>query len=122
MLVCGEGHANVLSRGIPQSMNNNRNKKPDWSLSIKTRTGVEPEGRGTIGAGWTSDDGSIVIKLNPCVVLRFEDMATISLRLFPADYVKRTRTVSEGPERARTASDGPDYSKSPRDEDDETPF
>jgi hypothetical protein len=54
-------------------------RKPDFNLSTLN---TETEVRGRVGAGWKERDGSISIKLNPCVVLNAHD--PINLRLFPA--------------------------------------
>lgn len=55
-------------------------RKPDYRLSVKERGG---ENRGTVGAAWKNDDGSISIKLTPCVAITSRDDVTIVL--FPVE-------------------------------------
>ena len=38
---------------------------------------------GTIGAAWHREDGSFLIRLDPCVVVRWDD--PVFLSLFPVD-------------------------------------
>ncbi len=56
--------------------------KPSHSLGLMDKETGE---RGTIGAAWVNDDGCFTIKLNPGVVLSYEQMkgGAMTLRLFP---------------------------------------
>lgn len=47
------------------------------------------DARAEIGAGWQNEDGSIAIRLNPCVVLTAESMIVITL--FPVDRKEKAR-------------------------------
>ena len=58
-------------------------RRPDFRLKAMTRQGVTPERKGTIGAGWQNDDGSIAIKLDPFVQISGAD--NLVIMLFPAD-------------------------------------
>lgn len=55
-------------------------KRPTHQLKVKEREG---HGQTTIGVGWANKDGSISIRLSPCVVLSSRDEVFITL--FPID-------------------------------------
>lgn len=44
-----------------------KGRKPDWTIRTLNKTTEE---RGTIGAAWTNQDGSISIQLNSHVIIR----------------------------------------------------
>jgi len=54
--------------------------KPTHRLRVMTKDGKR---KGTIGAAWQRSDGSFLLRLDPCVVVRWDDDVTISL--FPAE-------------------------------------
>ena len=62
----------------------NVGRKPDYTLSAKTKTGGF---KGRIGAAWKQDDGSIQLKLDPFVQLSGAAIAVddIWLTLYPTD-------------------------------------
>lgn len=53
--------------------------KPTFRLKVKdSETGSQAE----VGAGWLNDDGSINVKLNPCVVLSYDNLKGKHLTFF----------------------------------------
>ncbi len=60
-------------------------QKPDYDLSAYNRA---TKARGKIGAGWKNADGSITVKLNPCVVIDSDSIAMgdIAVTLWPAKF------------------------------------
>lgn len=67
--------------------------QPTHDLCVKEREG---DGRGKIGAAWLWADGSVTIKLNPCVILQSTDNVTI--KLFPrGGYKKRSANAEPNP-------------------------
>lgn len=60
-------------------------RQPDYRLKALRKS---TNGRTEIGAGWENPDGSIQIKISPCVTLT--DDPDITIRLFPADYQPQT--------------------------------
>lgn len=62
-------------------------EKPDYFVSAYHPVAVKKKGepelvKGTVGAAWTKEDGSIDIKLNPFVVLD-NTSEQVRLRLWP---------------------------------------
>lgn len=55
-------------------------RKPDYNISVLDKTSG---GRGVVGAGWIQEDGSISIKINPCVLL--DDDPKLVIRMFPCE-------------------------------------
>jgi hypothetical protein len=52
---------------------------PTFRLKVKDQdTGATAE----VGAGWLNDDGTINVKLNPCVVLSYDNLKGKYLTLF----------------------------------------
>ena len=85
-------------------------RKPEWSISaLNPKTGI----KGTIGAAWNNDDGTIQLKINPFVILNGAD--ELQIRLFHADRVPSTAPVAQT---LRTPAR--DYGKN--DDQDEIPF
>ena len=75
-------------------------RRPAYRLSVKSR---QPDGGyGVIGAGWAREDGSISIKLNPCVVLSHSDDVMIFLFPTDEDYWKRKKRM----DKSRSAEKG----------------
>jgi len=68
-----------------------RGRTPDWELRCLDR---DTEERGQIGAAWTNDDGSIRIKLNPCVVLQSRPMLVLTLFKWNSQYIGKTAKVT----------------------------
>lgn len=63
--------------------NQNHNNRPQYRLKAYHK----PTGnRGEVGAAWVNDDGSLTLKLNPCVVLTYD--SNIVLTLFPVEEPK----------------------------------
>lgn len=54
--------------------------RPTHKLSVKERNGKNST---TTGVGWLEPDGTITIKLGPCVVLTPKD--DVHIKLFPVD-------------------------------------
>jgi len=52
---------------------------PDYRLKMFNKMTDE---KGEVGAGWLNEDGSISIRLNPCVQLS-NDNPAVSFRLWP---------------------------------------
>jgi hypothetical protein len=66
-------------------------KKPTHRLSVREKNG---EGRCIIGSGWLWPDGSVSIKLNPCVVLTSKD--EVNIKLFPINRPEDECTTGTG--------------------------
>lgn len=59
-------------------------RTPEYTLAViapATNPAAKQDTKGKVGAGWVEPDGSVSIKLNPCVVLSERDGLVI--RLFP---------------------------------------
>jgi hypothetical protein len=54
--------------------------RPTHRLSVKERNGKNST---IIGVGWMDQDGTVAIKLNPCIVLSSKD--DVLIRLFPSN-------------------------------------
>lgn len=55
-----------------------KGRKPDWRFRVLNK---ETDERGALGAGWSNPDGSITVKLDPCVVMAQEP--NLLFTLFP---------------------------------------
>lgn len=56
--------------------------QPNYNLAYLNKKTDE---RGKVGVGWANPNGSITVKLNPCVVLSAVDLRECVLTLFPND-------------------------------------
>jgi hypothetical protein len=68
-----------------------RGRTPDWEFRYLNK---DTEERGQVGAAWTNDDGSIRVKLNPCVVLRGGAEYVFTLFKWNSDYQGKTAKVA----------------------------
>jgi len=65
-------------------MSDDDNKNPQRPTHTLRILDTETQGRGTVGAAWVNPDGSIRIRLNPGVDLRYVDCLHCVITLFPA--------------------------------------
>jgi hypothetical protein len=65
-------------------------RKPDYKLKVLNKAN---ERRGEVGGGWLNEDGSITVKLNPCIVL--QDDPDLVYTLFPATYKGPSKFIEE---------------------------
>lgn len=67
--------------------------KPTHELKAKD---VETGDYGKIGVGWMNEDGSVSIKLSPCVTVSYDNLKGKVLTLFPiltdAEWAAKGRT------------------------------
>ncbi len=68
-------------------------RKPDYNLQVMNK---ETDKRGTAGAAWENDDGSISISLNACIVLT--DSPALEIRLFPNTKPENKKDTQDTPE------------------------
>ena len=68
-----------------------RGRTPDWELRCLNRNTEE---RGQIGAAWTNDDGSIRIKLNPCVTVPSDPMLLLTLFKWDSQFQGKKQKVT----------------------------
>lgn len=62
------------------------NPKPTHNLRVMSKVAGSKD-QGTVGVAWKREDGSFYVKLNPCVVLRWDD--EVQIGLFPRDELPR---------------------------------
>lgn len=90
-------------------------RQPDYRLWAIAE---DESSKGTCGAGWLNDDGSVSIKLNPCVVL--EQSRGMTIKLYPVDRQPGSRKKEE----TDSAANPSRQTKAPAggDPDDDIPF
>ena len=66
-----------------------KGRMPDWELRCLNRNNEE---RGQVGAAWTNDDGSIRIKLNPCINLQSDPMLILTLFKWNNEFNPQKKT------------------------------
>lgn len=96
-------------------------RQPDYRIRVSD---PETKQRGTAGAAWRNDDGSISIVLDPCVVLSGRD-TKLRIRMFPADYPSSGRATDQSEqseEYIRQRNERVKKSAPPSNESDEPPF
>jgi hypothetical protein len=70
----------------------NTSQKPTHELSVKDTTSAD---RGKIGVGWLHDDGSMTVKLNPCVTISYDNLRGKVLTLFPIRSEEEWKKIRE---------------------------
>ena len=94
-------------------------KKPDWNLSA-----MDPENicKGKVGAGWSNDDGTISMKLDPFVTLSAMD--NLKIKLFPYEELSREQFEAKRKQRERDSATTPSGAKAGHFDDleDDIPF
>jgi hypothetical protein len=66
----------VIIEGKQREWRPHTGNLPDYVVKVKERNS---EARTQIGAAWAREDGSVTIKLNPCVVISWKDDVYITL-------------------------------------------
>lgn len=79
-----------------------KSRKPDYRIWV---TSPDSKIRGTIGGAWLNEDGSLNLKLDPCVVLGL--IPGMTIKLFPSDSAPPEREPAGQPEREHSDDDIP---------------
>lgn len=85
-------------------------RRPDFDLSVFNKV---TEARGKLGVGWEDPDGSITVRLNPCVVI--SDHTDLVFKLFPTSSRPLSRTQRREAKEAKASLRSQGYSLARRD-------